>query len=178
MIGVNDYSISTSADTLVLEILNPDPTADSFYLMYNYAEGINNDVDEARNKLVLVQGGASKQSWKLLEIEPGSTEQISAFVDGRSLLFVAGATSVDSDLDYVPLTVSLENVNCSFDSDCNRVISSCFTRSCTLGLCEYPMTDNCCGNGICEDAEFCSTCNEDCVSPINCNEVDSTSEGE
>ena len=81
-------------------------------------------------------------------------------------------------MDYVPLTVSLENVNCSSDSDCNRVITSCFTRSCTLGLCEYPVSANCCGNGICEASEFCSTCNEDCVSPTNCNAVDSTSEGE
>eukprot|EP00979_Chaetoceros_neogracilis_P005253 scaffold934_cov154-Chaetoceros_neogracile.AAC.1 len=170
VIGVNDYSISTSLYTLFVEIKNP--SGRSYFLTYNRVEGMNAGTQEAGNKIVVVEGAPNEQSWKLAEIGPGENYAFPDFLNGRDLEISVGAAASSSDINYLPLTVRLETITCNSDSDC-RSTQSCTTVSCDSNVCTYSPIYNCCGNGICEESDQgCGGCASDCVVPTHCNEID------
>ena len=98
MIGVNDYAISTSSDTLVVEIKNSDSSVDSLFVMYNKAEGINADTSEGVDKVIITQGAAGEQSWKLAEITPGQTWTSANYFLGKTLSISTSAKASNGNV--------------------------------------------------------------------------------
>lgn len=177
MIGINDYSISTSAYTLVVEIKTPDPNTQSHFVMFNKVEGINLNTGEAQNQVTVVKGAASTESWLEKKIAPGGSHSFPDFYNGRALEITVGTEAQDGDINYIPVTIAQEVIPCTADADCRSNLFVCNTASCVSSVCEFSLETNCCGNGSCESNEFCSTCSLDCLYPTNCNEVDGKDDG-
>ena len=63
----------------------------------------------------------------------------------------------DKSTNYTCANLPLDGdyEGCSSEQDCKR-------ETCISGLCEEINISGCCGNGVCEHAEDCSACPEDC----------------
>lgn len=176
MIGVNDFAASSgltnSPYKLVVEIENP-ANAGNYFVMYNKAEGINAGVREAQNQVVVVQGAPESPSNKILAVSVGQFITIPNFYFNSGLEILVqggGVDSTNSQIDYVNVDISLQA--CSSDSECNDG-NDCTTDTCVNGQCNYtPDVLFCCGNYMCEEGEFCSSCSQDCQEPTDCNEID------
>lgn len=177
IIGVNDFadssSLTDSPYKLVVEIENP-ANADYFYVMYNKAEGINAGVREAQNQVVVVQGAPESASNKIAAFSDGHFFSISNFYFNYGLKILVqggGVDSTNNDIDYVNVNISIQGPDCTSDSECNDD-NDCSIDTCMSGQCVYTPDPFCCGNYICEEGEFCSTCSQDCEAPTDCNEID------
>lgn len=177
MIGVNDFAASSvltnSPYKLVVEIENP-ANADNYFVMYNKAEGINAGVREAQNQVVVVQGAPESASNKIAAFGDGQLLTISNFYFNYGLKILVqggGVDSTNNDIDYVNVNIYIQGTGCTSDSECNDD-NDCSTDTCVSGQCVYTPDPFCCGNYICEEGEFCSTCSQDCQAPTDCNEID------
>ena len=171
IIGVADYAISTAAHTLFLEIKRPNG-ARSYFLTYNRRKGINSGTMDAFDQIVVVEGAPSEQSWRMAKLSPGENFAFPDFEDGRDLEISLGSAASDGSVDYIPVTVKLQTVGCSSDSDCSTT-QPCQSGTCTLGACVFTAQQSCCGNGVCESSDGgCGACSSDCTFPTNCNEID------
>lgn len=177
MIGVNDFadssSLTDSPYKLVVEIKNP-TNADNYFVMYNKAEGINAGVLEAQNQVVVVQGAPESTSNKIAAVSVGLSAIIPNFYFKYGLKIDVqggGLDSTNNNIDYVNVNISLQGPECTSDSECNDD-NDCSTDTCVSGQCVYTPDPFCCGNYICEEGEFCSTCSQDCEAPTDCNEID------
>lgn len=176
MIGVNDFAASSgltnSPYKLVVEIENP-ANADNYFVMYNKAEGINAGVREAQNQVVVVQGAPESPSNKILAASAGQSFTIPNFYFKYGLQIDVqggGVDSTNSQIDYVNVDISLQGPGCTSDSECNDG-NDCSTDTCVNGQCVNTPNPFCCGNYICEEGEFCSTCSQECQAPTDCNEM-------
>ncbi|GFH59960.1 hypothetical protein CTEN210_16436 [Chaetoceros tenuissimus] len=164
LIGVNDYAISNQSDTLVVEIKNSDSSVDSLFVMYNKAEGLNEDTSEAVNKVIITQGAAGGQSWKLAEITPGQTwTSVNYFLD-KTLSISTSAEASNGNVQYVTTTIKFADAACSNNNECTTDLQNynCLSEQCVNSVCKIISQDDCCGNGLCDAAEYCDTC-DDCL---------------
>ncbi|GFH59958.1 hypothetical protein CTEN210_16434 [Chaetoceros tenuissimus] len=164
LIGVNDYAISNQSDTLVVEIKNSDSSVDSLFVMYNKAEGLNEDTSEAVNKVIITQGVAGGQSWKLAEITPGQTWTSENYVFGKTLSISTSAEASEGNVQYVTTTIKFTDTACSINNECTTDLQNynCLSEQCVNSVCKIINQDDCCGNGLCDAAEYCDTC-DDCL---------------
>lgn len=173
LIGVNDYGISTSSDTLVVEIKNSDSSVNSYFLMYNKAEGINGDAEEAINQIVIVQGATSEQSWRVAEITPGSSWTKSNYFLDKTLVISTQTEASSGNVQYVSTTIKFQDKSCSSDNDCSS-LPTCFSEQCSSNVCEIVREADCCGNELCDDSEFCNTCDDCLQNSDHCTNLDAS----
>ena len=173
LIGVSDYGDSTSDHTLVLEIKSSEPSSNPYYLTYNRAKTINSGTSEAINEVTIVQGRSEHESTLIKKMRENSTEIFSDFHEGRDLIIRTGSATTDDivgSIDYIPISVEIEQKRCLLQNDCNANLGPCSSGSCVDGLCIFETTPDCCGNGLCEHGESCTSCS-DCKIPNDCNFV-------
>ena len=182
VIGVNDYGDSNPSNTLVLEITNP-RGAESYFLTYNKAEGINADTHNGMDDVRVVQGASGEKSLLVASIDRNSSTNIPNYLNGRSLQITVGVegtytgTTDGTEVNYVPVTVAQETISCTTDSDCTSNLDTCYAANCSsANVCEYTASSNCCGNGVCDSNEGCGLCSLDCILPTHCNEIDGKSD--
>ncbi|GFH59839.1 hypothetical protein CTEN210_16315 [Chaetoceros tenuissimus] len=172
LIGVNDYAISTSSDTLVIEIKNPDSSVNSLFVMYNKAEGINADTSEGADKVLITQGATGEQSWKLAEITPGQTLTIPNYFLGNSLSISTSVEASAGNVQYIATTIKFADTVCVNDSQCTTDLqNSCLSEQCVSSVCKIIAQGDCCGNGVCDAAEYCDTCDDCLNSSDHCNSI-------
>jgi hypothetical protein len=171
LIGVNDYADSTSSDTLVVEIKNSDSSVDSLFVMYNKAEGLNENTSEAIDKVIITQGAAGGQSWKLAEITPGQTWTSSNYFLDKTLSIATSTEASEGNVQYVTTTIKFANTACTDDSQCTTDLQNynCLSEQCVSSVCKIISQDGCCGNGVCDATEYCDTCGDCLNSSDHCN---------
>ena len=173
LIGVNDYGISTSSDTLVLEIKNSDSSVNSYFLMYNKKEGINDGAEEAIDQIVIVQGATSELSWRVAEITPGSSWTKANYFLDKTLVISTQVEASSGSVQYVSTTIKFQDQSCSSDNDCST-LPTCFSEQCLSNVCEIVREADCCGNELCDDSEFCNTCDDCLLNSDHCTTLDAS----
>ena len=156
----------------MVEIKNSDSSVDSLFVMYNKAEGINANPSEAIDKVIITQGAAGGQSWKLAEITPGQTWTSANYFLDKTLSISTSAEASAGNVEYVTTTIKFADTACSNDNECTTNLqNSCLSEQCVSSVCKIISQDDCCGNEVCDATEYCDTCDDCLNSSDHCNSL-------
>lgn len=156
----------------MVEIKNSDSSVNSLFVMYNKAEGINANPREAVDKVIITQGAAGEQSWKLAEITPGQTWTSANYFLDKTLSISTSTEASDGNVQYITTTIKFADTSCTDDSECTTDLqNNCLSEQCVSSVCKIIGQVDCCGNEVCDATEYCDTCNDCLNSSDHCNSI-------